>query len=241
MKLSVYLILASALILSCTPQAQLFTLQSSDPDLNKNNFLYKDSLITITYNFYSLNGTMRFTIHNNHDKPVFINWKNSMLITPQNKTLAYWIDKAQIEGQAGDNLSGSINKSSSIGFMPPGTDLEMSEFTIGNGIIYSKTGTTVETEPINWKKTPKAAEIIHAEYDYVNTPLKFRNYLVIDTSEEFKNPIYYDFEFWLSDIHEMDLRQLVGSFFFSDSFSQTQMDSPYHPYKSPNRFFGLLK
>jgi hypothetical protein len=231
---------------------QLVTLKSSTKLLTDNNLVYSDSLVRITYNFYSPNGQLKFRIFNNYSKPIYIDWKNSMYIASSNNRQSYWSDKSTFKGstQATDiawtswlstnsgTIQGDIMKPERITFLPPGTEVEVSKYHISNGEkLEMPIKNETLKEKINWKKSEKLVEIKHTSFDIDNTPLNFRNYLTISLSEDVKEPIHYDFGFWISELQEMNAKQLVGDFLYQTNMDSVDMNSNYHPYKMPNRFF----
>jgi len=252
MKLLFSLAFVSIILISCVPQVQLITVKSTNKALINNDLVYQDSLVKISYYLYSPNGILLFRIRNCSAKPIFIDWKNSMYIVSNDKRYSYWNDESNIvEHVHGANIQwtswisttngtiqGQIKKPERITFLPPSTEIEISKYAISDGKMFNMNGTTeIITEKNNWKKTKKPATILHCSYDIKNTPLNFRNYITVSLTEDFKQPNYYDFGFWISDIHKMNIKQLVGDFFYIANMDSTQINSKYHPYKSPNRFF----
>ena len=53
--------------------------------------VFSNDTLTVSYDFWVQNGIMRFSIENNSEQPVFINWKNSAFIRNGNK-MNYWND-----------------------------------------------------------------------------------------------------------------------------------------------------
>lgn len=252
MKRIYYLLGMLVLMVSCTPQMQLLTLKSSSNLITDNSFVYSDSLVRISYNFYSPNGPLRFKIQNTSNKPIFIDWKNSMSIGSNDKRLCYWKDESEIDVRTqganvafvpwissnSGSMQGKIVKQERITFLPPKTEIEVSKFHLSSGDkLKMPANSETISDTINWNNSKKLTEIKHATYNSDNSPLKFRNYITISTTEDFKTPIYFDFGFWISEIHEMSAKQLVGDYLFDTYMDSTQMNSNYHPYKQANRFF----
>lgn len=236
---------------SCVPQTQLITLTANNNTLNSNNFVYRDSLVTITYDFYSRNGLMRFQIYNNCSHPIYIDWQKSGYITSDDKKNSYWTDKAKLTADAngeGENggisatIKGTIQKEEKTSFLPPKTKVEVGKFSIA-GLKPFPPGKNKEIvmEKKSWRKANKDIAITQYNYTKEDSPLSFRNYLVISTTEDFHNPVYYDFGFWISKIEDMNAKQLVGDKLYMTYSDKWQPGSKYHPYKKPNRFFLFEK
>ncbi len=243
MKRILYLTISALILVSCSSQIQLVILETSTPGVDKEKLIFKDSLVIITYNFYDKKGTMKFTIYNIHNKPIFIDWKQCSYISSVNKYESYWTDKSEINMTSNSSelnilpdltvssgdIKGIINKKERITFLPPNTVVEVTMFKVGKKNFY-KPGNkqTAILEKCNWKDTEKTTKIIIYKYSEEETPLSFRNYLAISTTEDFSKPIYYDFSFWLSEIHEMDIKQLLGSYYNWGYIDSVQSKS-YHP------------
>lgn len=240
------------MLVSCTPNYQLITLQTTSPELADNNYVFQDSLVKITYDFYSPNGVINFKIYNKSNAPIFIDWKNSLFIKSVSEKYNYWTDEAKIEGtlhssssslvegiySGSGSINGNVKKDERITFLPPNTEIIVGKYKISNSKKFICQGTEqILLEDYSWKKSLKQIKIKDYKYSIDNTPINFRNYLTISKTEDFTQPLYYDFGFWISNIKEMKAPQLVG-----DSFYQTYVDSisntsNYHPYKKVNRFF----
>jgi hypothetical protein len=252
MKQLLKLLLGAMLILSCAPQVQLVTLQTAHQNLKSDDLVYQDSLIKITYDFYSPNGTVGFTLVNISKKPIFIDWKNSLYITSSEKRISYWNDEAKLNGSiqstsvdwtswlstSSASVNASIKQEQRISFLPPATEIKINKFRISNGtsLMLNEASDTIYDHN-SWNKTKKQVAIKVHKYNLENSPLKFRNYLTLSLTEDFKQPIYYDFEFWASEIREMDVRQLVGNSLYRTYMFSYFNGSKYHPYKQADRFF----
>jgi hypothetical protein len=83
------------LFTSCTKSfIQVFDTTSTNPLISKNENIFENDSIKITYSFWASNGVMSFSIYNKLNKPIYIDWKNSSLILNDLK-LDYWIDELQ--------------------------------------------------------------------------------------------------------------------------------------------------
>ena len=251
MKHLFYLAVLLIIAMSCVPQTQLITLTSDNDTLNANNFVYSDSLITVSFNFYSRNGLMWFGIYNNSSHPVYIDWQKSGYITSNGKKYNYWTDKAEINANVSGNVSensvsadinGIIQKDERVSFLPPKTKTEVKKFSVSGGKTFLPgTNKEVVMEKNNWKKSTKITALTQYNYTKEDTPFSFRNYLVVSATENFHDAVYYDFGFWISRILDMNARQLVGDKLYVTYGDQTQPGSKYHPYKRPDRFFIFEK
>lgn len=230
---------------------QLVTLESSNEDLMANNMIFKDSLITISYDFYSPSGLIEYTIRNNYEKPVYIDWKNSMIIKSDQGQFVYWKDVSTLNGKTSGyevqwnswlstnrgSLKGTISTPERITILPPNMEVTVSKYVISNNQFETETEEAqVSEHETNYYDTDKKQEVRIYEYDKEETPTTFRVYLTMALSEDFDEPLYYDFDFWISEIMEMSGKQLVGS--DKPEHPKHTPDNPdYHPYREKNRFF----
>lgn len=248
--------LAITLLISCTPSMQMIYLESSFEFDDKKGLIYSDSLVRITYDFYSRNGKVNFRIYNASKNPIYIDWKNSAYITSQSEHQNYWTDVATFNGtireseveltswlsSSAGTVNGKLRKPERITFLPPGTEISVSKFQLANGNkIRMSADSVIQEECINWKPwkdCTKMTKIKRSEFNASNTPLSVRNYLTVSQTEDFVNPIHYDFDFWVSSILEMNAKQLVGSEMFLSNLDSTRSDN-FHPYKTSRGFFIL--
>lgn len=252
MKKALFSFLAVTVLSACTENWQLVTLKSDLMPNANDTMEYADSLVRISYDFYSEEGKLKFRIYNLSEKPIYIDWKNSVYIEKSGTIHSYWDDRAVVNGSAisyenpflnysfftlSSSFSGEIKKAERITFLPPQTGIEVAKFKLyENQHMYLFPKDTTEVQR-NWDNRKKPVQIIQEKFETENSPLSFRNYLTISTSEDFKIPIHYDFKFWVSQVEEMDARQLTGTFdykFYRDVDGNTY---PYHPFRAPNRFF----
>lgn len=252
MKKTPYLLVILFLVVSCTHQMQLITLKPSTKLLTDDNFEFRDSLVHISYNFYSPNGKLTFRIHNASTRPIYIDWKNSMYIASVDNRQSYWTDESTFNGSSrsteiewisglstsSGSVKGKWSKPDRITFLPPDTEITVSKYQVSNvKKLTMPVNSEIITDKINWKKSDEPAIIKRGVFDIDNSPIKFRNYITVSLSEDLKEPIHYDFGFWAAEVLEMEGKQMVGDFLYLTNMDSTSMKSKYHPYKQSNRFF----
>ncbi len=252
MRKNVVFIVALLSMFACVPSMQLVSLESYSTSKIDKNFEYKDSLVHISYNFYSPNGNMRFRIYNVSNKPIYIDWKNTLYISSAESRKSYWNDESVYVGtftsidlqwtswlNTNSGVSqGVVNKPERITFLPPNTGVEVSKYSVYDSQkITMSNNNLVTNDTINWKKSKKTVKITKSIYDLQSTPFTFRNYISIAKTEDFKEPMYYDFSFFVSQVWNINARQLVGDFLYKTYMDSTAVSSKHHPYKQVNRFF----
>lgn len=244
-----------ALLSSCkTSQMQIVSLECNK--LTKDTaWYYSDSLVKIAYFYYTRGGGIAFLVANVSDKPVFLDGKNSFILVG-NKKLAYWQDVEQVNGtlefrnnthfyKAYDPINATISRPERIAMIPPKSSIIINKFWVHEKTMFDLTRYTpqIDSVPVNWqpgskKKTP----ISKVSFQESNSPEVFRHFLTMSTTEDFKNPFYYDFNFWISEIWQMDARQATGSDFPMDYANGPyaigdKRTEKYHPYKKNWRFY----
>lgn len=237
------------LVLGCTPKGQLFTLETNNETLAENNFVFTDSIVEFRFRFYEEKGFLSFVVKNKSERPIYIDWKNSMFIPTSSRQYAYWRDETLINANIYSSqiiltswlwpgvghVQGTAITPDRISFLPPNTELWVKKFKMVRGHL-KLNDPEVLSQNANWKRSRKKVKVQRKKFHQENTPLNFRNYLTISTTENFSQPIYYDFGFWVSEIQTMNAKHLIGSSLFmthSDSIETPGL----HPYKRANRFF----
>lgn len=185
-------ILILILLASCSYD-ELITVKSTNTNQTNNKYTFDNDSVTIVYNFWAERGTMNFRITNKLNKPIYIDWGNSGLIR-NGGTVNYWYDETQSTsttksvgyGRYSDNSGLGVGKSktnttiykpSRIEAIPPHTYVDRGQpGLLGEEWSMPDTGT-------NWEKS--------------NSPLVFRNYLVLSDSPDIKTQFFVDNEFYI--------------------------------------------
>jgi hypothetical protein len=218
-------------------------------------WFHSDSLVSIEYFYYTRGGKIIFSISNLSNKPIFLDGKNSFVLIG-NKKMDYWNDIAQVNEnllfygtnhfRLNDPITGTITKAERVSLIPPKSSIIIGKYTIQNERVLfdlSKCQTTSDSVQINWEKgSKKRTGIKKATFEQSKSPVTFRNFISLSKTEDFKDPIYYDYTFWISEILEMDSRQATKSTipeYYCDGayFEYGKEKSEFHPYKKPWRFY----
>ena len=208
MKSNYLIIFFSSLILSSCVSYKIVTVSSDSEDL-KNNLVFENDTIRINYNFWGKNGLASFDIYNKLNIPIYLDWKKSAFI-PNDKMMSYWQDETNTSSSTLYSsydywgiFSGKANtKSKSI-------RQERIGVILPNSIITTN----------KYSLIPMNTTLPIQNYNLTSTPLRFRNYLVVSTSEQFDKNVFY-----------------VDNSFFVSSVMKTK-ESKYKSAKSNNTFF----
>jgi hypothetical protein len=234
MKISLFILfLILALLSSCTKAfIQVFDTEATQNLGDENGFIYETDTVKITYAFWAEKGLMSFTIYKELNKPIYIDWKKSAFINNDLK-MDYWIDEVltNITGQyrsyyyafplASSSVSIGANKGvqsasantikpEKITFIPPKSKYNRKQFYL-YPVNYYKFDDTASPLEVNRNDKPtKTTKIFAIGFSYDTTPLKFRNYLAIQFSENSEQVFFIDNEFYLKFVCEMDKRHFNG-------------------------------
>jgi hypothetical protein len=175
--------------------------------ITKQATIYENDTVKIGYNFWAKNGLMSFDIYNKMDVPIYFDWKKSAFI-PNDKMMSYWQDETNTVGISnttaaymyGGTISGKTKSSSKsvrqerIGVIPSHAMITSSKYTL----------------------TPfKTKEPVNATYSKSTTPLRFRNFLTLSTSEQFdKGVTFIDNAFFLSSYQKINQSKVAASQIF---------------------------
>ena len=230
--------------------AQLVTLDCDHLELIGDEFVYENDTLKITYDFYSDNGTMKFTIYNKTDKPLYFDWKKSAYIINERK-FAYWADEAEINARTTgyqiqwlewlstetSKTIGTIKSEDRIEFIPPRTKTAKDKFRLSKDEhIKTFKGPEISLINKNWKKNKSnQTELKTYSFNRSSTPLEFRNFVTYSFTEDFTEEISLDFSFWVTEILEMDPRQIVATAYYNLDWPK-YFDEFKHPYRAPNRY-----
>ncbi|HXB39955.1 MAG TPA: hypothetical protein VNZ49_05385 [Bacteroidia bacterium] len=218
-------------------------------------WVYSDSIVKIVYFYYTNGGKITFILANISDKPIFFDGKNSFILAG-NKKLEYWQDVEQINGyvtfrnsthfySVNDPIHATVSKQERIVLIPPNSNILVSKYFVHDATMFDMSKYTIsrDTVPVNWDSGSKKKTVISkASFKELNSPEAFRNFLTISRTEDFKNPLYYDFSFWVAEIWEMDARQGTKSDYPPDFATGGYVEGNFpnsgrHPYKKPWKFY----
>ena len=235
---------------------QVISLDSEKIKKNDSLWVYHDSLVDVWFYFYADKGLDMLFIQNKIDKPVFLDLKNSF-ISINNFKKDFWSDVSQLNGDltfkqyksitftTHNPINASLSRPDRIIMIPP------------NSVDNIKTGVSLQTQPFlmdsfqsknevvaaNWTKNKKTL-IKSADFNNQSSPSHIRFFLTISKTEDFKNPVYHDLYFWVSNIMEMDARQGTNSSYPYDYltgvYANGEKDpdkATKHPYKKSWRFY----
>jgi hypothetical protein len=192
---------------SCVP-CKLITISSDNIPLKLKGYEFENDSIRINYRFWGAKGKMEFDIYNKTDITLYFDWKISAYI-PNDKMVSYYDDLTNLEGvyytyrQARSsrmNTAKNLAKQQErIAVVPPHSLITNCQYKLVKKYI--------EVGP-------------NGNFNNINSPLRFRNYLTLSTNEKFEGKIStIDNDFFISNIKKV-------------SFNRANF------YKSPTTFYA---
>ncbi len=255
-RLIISLFVFAVVLSSCTHYKMQFVSLECDKLKKDSTWVYRDSIIEITYFYYNRDGKMTFIINNISDKPIFFDGKNSFILVGSNK-YPYWSDVAVINGNNTPGYGSAYNRAhvainavevrqqERMNLIPPNSNIVVSKYFVHDNSLYDlkQYGAKNDTVAVNWKtNSSKKTVIKKANFEKTGSPLAFRNFITLSRTEDVKVPLYYDFSFWASGVWEMDARQATKSK-FPETYAEGAYKegnypyAEYHPYKKPWIFY----
>lgn len=171
---------------------------------SKSFFIYSSDSANVKYNFWAENGVMGFSVFNNLNIPIYLDLKKSAYISNGNK-FDYWQDETNTasvglyQSYSYKGITIGSRKSYStqtrkqrIVSIPPHSYTSFNDFLICPNTEFEMYGEKSK------------------DYSSADSPVRFRNYLVLSTTEDFKSEFYLDNDFYVCKIKEMKKKDFQG-------------------------------
>jgi hypothetical protein len=114
-----------------------------------------------------------------------------------------------------------------ITFIPPKSFYYRSQFYLLPIDYFEISTVTAIKKIIPRNDNPKKTTVVWEQnFDYINSPLKFRNYLAFSFSENATNFFFIDNEFYLSSVKEMDYNHYLGAI-INNKNGNSEFSRPY--------------
>lgn len=190
---SLILFLFSILSSCKSTSYQVFETQSKNVKLNEKIYQYTDSIVTISYNLWSDGGSLRFQIFNKTDSVLYIDWSKCNFI--YNGYSFDYLKNTSTMVTSGISLFGNeTGIHNSIGIienekpqvqLPPKSFITVYRFNLN------------QKHYLQFEKIPKKNSAV-IKYEEDKSPIKFRNFLAISKSSDYKYPYFIDNDFWIN-------------------------------------------
>ncbi len=255
---------------SCSRYYQVMETSSTNTTVENNAFVFENSEIKITYNFWEDGGVMNFILSNKTDSSIFIDWNKSHMIF-NDISYEYWNDAEESEA-----FYTSYSTTSSSSFVDALSNFKLRN-TYGNSISTTSQGkksgviSSSKYKPKKILHIPPKSGILVSKFSLTkdpffncdfnmsklngkspksksfqknDSPLKFRNYLTYSNNETFLKTRTIDNEFYISQA--LFMKENV---FFGKSITEKECDingnkknqtKSTYPFKKSNNFFIKL-
>lgn len=171
------------LILTACSSCQVYQyniLNSSFAGTHDEPFTFENDTLRIIYSFD--NGQCDIEIYNKLKTGLYVDWSRSAVII-NGESRSYWAIKSP-DFQA-TYSTGLISFTTPISFIPPYSRIYNIPLTLPDAMDLS----------VPNHKYPK-----NLTFSEQTSPLAFRSYLLLSTSQNFSEPLQFDHHFWISEI-----------------------------------------
>lgn len=231
--------LVSLIFLSGCSVYQHVSLESNMVQNDKLEYLIENDSTTIVYSFDGQNGPIHIRVSNKSDKPLYVDWRKSALIT-NGQSVSLWKDEAKISAKATEynvlpeneivnstsSIDGSIVRKDKVTFIPPHSNILVNSYALQSKFF---TNPDQNSERVMLSTTEGNVNARKFSFSKEDSPLNFRIFLSISADESFKNPVQFDNSFWVSDyfltsVSPKSLNVISGNQFYirkATGFSRT--------------------
>lgn len=169
------LTLFSLVILSGCSRYQYISIGSHLDQNDQKEFVNENDTVSIKYSFTGENFPLTITLYNKLRQPVYIDLQRSTVV----------INNVQVNGP--------FYRDDQISFVAPLSYATLKSNPLKNQFI--------ELNPQDSLKSQHKTNLgINYSFDEGTTPLYFRVILALTTDENYSNPTFFDYSFWVSDV-----------------------------------------
>jgi hypothetical protein len=219
---------------------------------DKDFFVYENDTLRMVYAFWADGGVLAFSLYNKLSTPLYINWKRSSFVLNSRK-MDYWREEAITNRITKNDKLGSsliatdavgsllaLSGSSSLSISREATVIpEKITFIAPQSYIFKEKFRLMPNEKINLKDQLKNADILRpktkqvkgksALFDDTNTPINFRNFLTISTSEDFVRESYIDHKFYVNKIIKIKSKDAIKKGYIKEQRKYGKINLFYNP------------
>lgn len=194
---------------------QFIFIESQPIQNDKERLLTANDSLEIQYNFSGENIPIKITIKNKSEKPVYIDWKKSVVII-DGKKYDYWNENSHIELSGSSyplvysihtNLDGTIIKDERITYIAPHSYIETTRIYLQT----SEFSFLPENDIMQLSMHSQDGPVRVKQYNFTeeNSPLIFRSLLTLSSKEISTDETLFESTFWVSKIVESPSKNLL--------------------------------
>lgn len=202
-------ILISVFLSSCS-KFQYATILSSQPTKSSGIEVENDT-VKITYYFRGQNCPVLIEVYNKLNQPIFVDWAKSALIINEQR-FSYWEDKTIVRTTTSATeinwtksvssstgiTSGTLSREEQVSFIPPKSFVKYNPLTVKSSFF--ELPPPVKQQEVHISNLNTSATAKKYTFSESNSPLTFRSYLTLSTSDSFSSSFHLDNDFWVSEI-----------------------------------------
>jgi hypothetical protein len=186
-----------------------FVVQSHEPGNEYKQFIFSKDSVDVKYDFFGISGPVHITINNQKNKPIYVDWKKSALIV-DGKKYDYWKDHATVDIYSSSSTiesnkdyvsTGSIEKDERIDFIPPNSFVDYSKSYLVN-YVGGLPESNLSRKSIKTGMGNKS--LYWYRFNENDSPLKFRSYITVSFDQNFEEEIFFESDFWVTDVIKTD-------------------------------------
>jgi hypothetical protein len=191
---------------------QHVTLKSNLQQNNMLGYLIENDSIAVVYSFNGQNGPIHIELSNKSDRPFYVDWQKSALIT-NGQSNSLWKDEAIISANSTEykvlpeseivsstsSINGIIEKRDKKTFVPPHSSVSVNSYVLQSKFF---TNPAQKSEKVTFYTAEGKTSARKFSFSKEDSPLNFRIFLSISRDDSFENPFQFDNSFWVSDYCE---------------------------------------
>lgn len=181
-----------AVITGCTHYKYVNTFSSDSVVKKSDDFVYEGEDLTISYNFWQ--GEVWFSVYNNTDRPVYLDWSKSNFIL-NDYSLDYWSNDVAVKSRTLSVADGKFRYGVSASLIS--REKPNSQIPPRSKIVIAKFKIDLVPFGAN-KELRKTKGTTEFEFTSDSSPLEFRNYLSYSRSANLDSLVQVDNRFWVA-------------------------------------------
>jgi hypothetical protein len=207
MKTIIFLLFCTQLFTSCMTY-QYATITGDGRKARDYAMEIENDTVIISYHFAGHNCPARIRVFNKLDAPIYVDWRRSAFVIydqtlpVDNATSILNAATTGTEFQWNNNIStssgdinGSVKGTPAMSFIAPRSYVE------GQAVFLKTKPFRLDSVPATWhKETDGMYKLPTAHYSEGNSPMRFRSFVTLALTDDFKAPVYVQNNFWVEKV-----------------------------------------
>lgn len=211
MKIILPIFFLSVSLSSCQTYQYLTVTGSNIKQDSSYQFVAENDTLLVQYNFNGYNGPVQLSVYNKMDKPLYVNWSKSAIIS-NDKACSFYSPDQQLNGTTNATewqwnrdfstqtglVQATIKGQKGVDFIPPHSWMEKSLVFILNGFIEEIPKEQMSKRHIDGNAQMPRAKTI--DFSREASPVNFRTYLTFSTGNGDTDEFYMEHQFYVSQL-----------------------------------------